>query len=465
MPVVISGTNGVSGVDGTASNPSYEGTDANTGVFFPAADTVAIGTNGTEALRVNSSQNVGIGTSSISSTLTVKAQSGMGAPLRLESTDAGANPQTVFAGSRTYQIGTGNASSGFAGSLFFYDGTAAQTRMLIDSSGNVGIGTTAPAVKFQVEQNQAAYTYSDLVNTTNGGGAIYRLVIRNIANTATTTVDFAKLLGSGLAINNNDTNAANFTSFGVGASERMRIDSSGNVGIGTSSPAVGVHLNRASGNTYYRAQNNLTNADFGTDGAGTGILWNNGNYPLAFGTNNTERARIDSSGNLLVGTTSQVGSGRVGVSYSGASFWGVALNDTNGTSGNRFVDFGRIGTSVGSITLSGTTAVAYNTSSDYRLKNTIAPMTGALAKVAALKPCTYKWKADGSAGEGFIAHELAEVVPQCVTGEKDAVDSEGNPQYQGIDTSFLAATLTAAIQEQQQMIETLQAKVAALEAK
>jgi hypothetical protein len=74
-------------------------------------------------------------------------------------------------------------------------------------------------------------------------------------------------------------------------------------------------------------------------------------------------------------------------------------------------------------------------------------MTGALAKVAALKPVTYKWNADGSDGEGFIAHELAEVVPQCVTGEKDAVDAEGNPVYQGIDTSFLVATLAAAIQE------------------
>lgn len=74
-------------------------------------------------------------------------------------------------------------------------------------------------------------------------------------------------------------------------------------------------------------------------------------------------------------------------------------------------------------------------------------MTGALAKVAALKPCTYKWKADGSEGQGFIAHELQDVVPQCVTGEKDAVDADGKPVYQGIDTSFLVATLTAAIQE------------------
>jgi hypothetical protein len=74
-------------------------------------------------------------------------------------------------------------------------------------------------------------------------------------------------------------------------------------------------------------------------------------------------------------------------------------------------------------------------------------MTGALAKVALLKPVTYKWNVDGSDSQGFIAHELAEVVPECVTGAKDEVDKEGNPVYQGIDTSFLVATLTSAIQE------------------
>jgi hypothetical protein len=70
---------------------------------------------------------------------------------------------------------------------------------------------------------------------------------------------------------------------------------------------------------------------------------------------------------------------------------------------------------------------------------------------------------DGSDGQGFIAHELDEVVPGCVTGEKDAVDADGNPKYQGIDTSFLVATLTAAIQEQQAIIESLTARVSALE--
>jgi len=89
-------------------------------------------------------------------------------------------------------------------------------------------------------------------------------------------------------------------------------------------------------------------------------------------------------------------------------------------------------------------------------------MTGALAKISALKPCTYIWKTDGSDGEGFIAHELAEVVPGCVTGDKDAVDADGNPVYQGIDTSFLVATLTAAIQELNAKVEAQAAEIAIL---
>jgi hypothetical protein len=103
-------------------------------------------------------------------------------------------------------------------------------------------------------------------------------------------------------------------------------------------------------------------------------------------------------------------------------------------------------------------ATSYVTSSDYRLKENVQPMTEALAIVAALKPVSFNWKVDGSDGQGFIAHELAEVVPDCVTGEKDAVNENGSIKPQGIDTSFLVATLTAAIQE-------LAAKVAALEAK
>ena len=86
-------------------------------------------------------------------------------------------------------------------------------------------------------------------------------------------------------------------------------------------------------------------------------------------------------------------------------------------------------------------------------------MTDALSVVAQLKPVTYDWICDKSKGQGFIAHELQTVVPDCVSGEKDAVDENGNPVYQAIDSSFLVATLTAAIQEQQVLITDLQARL------
>jgi hypothetical protein len=115
-------------------------------------------------------------------------------------------------------------------------------------------------------------------------------------------------------------------------------------------------------------------------------------------------------------------------------------------------------TRVGFIFANGS-STTYSTTSDYRLKHDIQPMTGALAKVQQLKPVTYKWNADDSQSQGFIAHELQEVVPECVTGEKDAVDKDGKPVYQGIDTSFLVATLTAALQEAVAEINSLKARL------
>ena len=183
---------------------------------------------------------------------------------------------------------------------------------------------------------------------------------------------------------------------------------------------------------------------------------------------NTDYLKVTGDGNVGIGTTSPNAVPDSGFvfqpGWSGAGNSAFAVGHASGSAGGSvYAAWYLNSTSIGSISQSGTTAVAYNTSSDYRLKNTIAPMTGALAKVALLKPCTYKWNADGSDGQGFIAHELAEVVPQCVTGEKNAVNEDGSIKSQGIDTSFLVATLTAAIQEQQALITQLTARITALE--
>lgn len=193
-------------------------------------------------------------------------------------------------------------------------------------------------------------------------------------------------------------------------------------------------------------------------------VWDN----AASGTANnaitwSERMRIDSSGRVGINTASPTA--MLHINSDSDSITPARFNVTTaGATSKNCVIFQREGTNVGFITVTNA-ATAYVTSSDYRLKENIVPMTGALDKVAQLKPVTYKWKIDGSDGQGFIAHELQAIVPDCVYGEKDAIDTEGNPEYQGVDTSFLVATLTAAIQEQQTIINDLKARIETLEAK
>ncbi len=250
----------------------------------------------------------------------------------------------------------------------------------------------------------------------------------------------------------------------------------GNVGIGTSSPGARLQIDTPQSAS---VANLLTLRDgsagvtfnlqtYGDPSFGTANRFNYDGAYLAFRRSGTEQGRFDSSGNLLVGTTTA--SGKFSVS-SGTSFGGVWTAASNAGT-YYYHSFVAGSTTTGTIVSTNGTTTSYNTSSDYRLKENIQPMQGALATVSQLKPCTYTWKSTGEQSQGFIAHELQEVVPDCVTGEKDAVDAEGKPVYQGIDTSFLVATLTAAIQElkaindaQAETITALTARVAALDAR
>jgi hypothetical protein len=373
-----------------------------------------------------------------------------------------------------YVTGLGRVTVGPSEGITLYNGgTAGRVPLAtFTAAGNVGIGTTSPGTKFVVSNGGAAGFELDATGVDSG--PYFQAYNRS-------TSAFIPL-----------TTQSSYIAFRTGSSptERMRIDASGNVGIGSTTInnnkllVKGTHAGgrsiaavqtdqSATGSSVYLGFYNSSDSRIGIIGCDTATNMQIGaieNVPLTFATNNTERMRIDSSGNLLVGTTSSSFGSTPGIILrpNADSFF---IN--NGTSSATFrregsdgavLNFYRGATQVGNINVTGS-ATAYVTSSDYRLKENIAPMAGALATVAALKPVTYKWKTDGSDGQGFIAHELGEVVPDAVVGEKDAVDAEGNPVHQGIDTSFLVATLTAAIQEQQAMIEELKTKVAALEAK
>jgi hypothetical protein len=251
----------------------------------------------------------------------------------------------------------------------------------------------------------------------------------------------------------------------------ITVDASQNVGIGAT-PNSKLYIRVA------------TDANLRvTDSSGTLNLSaenNAGSAQVAMKFNGSQMM-LTSGGNLLVGTTSDTpaGSGDTkGISLNSSSsssqIYSTGNNDTcavfnRAGSDGATVRLRRQGSDVGSISTPAS-ATAYNTSSDYRLKDNVQPMTGALAKVALLKPVTFKWKIDGSDSEGFIAHELQAIKPDCVSGDKDAVDADGKPVYQGIDTSFLVATLTAAIQElkaindtQAETINALTARIVALE--
>jgi len=313
MSLILNGTDGLSDVDGTAATPAIRGTDANTGIFFPAADTIAFSEGGAEVARFDSSGQLNIGSTT---------QNGTTSKLYVrQATDGGFKGLSVISSASQQYVGSFSVLS---------SGILDINQSYLDGSGS----------------------YQPISFTTSGA-------------------------------------------------ERMRINSTGVVGIGQD--------------------------------------------PNAFGQFVVKFDATTSPNNSL----------------------GIGIVPTANTSNANFLQFyNATGNSCGNVTRNGTSnAVLYNTSSDYRLKENINPMTGALAKVQLLKPVTWTWKDGGQSGEGFIAHEVQEVVPSAVSGDKDAIDANGKPNYQGMDASYLVATLTAAIQELKAIVDAQAIEIAELKAK
>ena len=414
----------------------YSNTTGDRNAYFGGPD--GSFTYGAGYSNTTGSFNSGFGSGALASATTASGNSAVGYQALFLNTTGASNVavgqsalrSNTTAGNNTavgFQAGTSNVT-GTNNAYFGHNAGQNATANQIDAFG-------IQAVKSSTSDFNAGFGFLALTTNTTGS---YNTALGQYALTSNTTASNNTAVGYQAGYSN--TAGGNTTLFGYQAGYALTING-GNTFIGYQS-----------GNAVTTGYYHTILGSYSGNQGGLDIRTANNYIVLSDGQGNPRQVQ-DGSGNIFwkgsgagVFTLAGISAGTSDAKGIDNSDGARLLSSRASTSSREHIIFYNTNGDVGSIDTSGS-ATSYNTSSDYRLKNTIAPMTGALAKVAQLKPCTYKWNADGSDGEGFIAHELAEVCPQAVTGDKDAVDSNGNPKYQGIDVSFLVATLTAAIQE------------------
>jgi hypothetical protein len=393
--------------------------------------------SGGTALTVDSSQRVGIGSTSFGGKLTVKTSSSNGAPVAW-----GDGQLVVTAGDGTTAPGFGistNTSDNSvslsaltpgtgwnnlhlrAAQTIFYKSDAASNevgrwdasgRLLIGTSSARGVGDPLPST---LEVEGANYNSISIVNNTNdiGSPSLKLGKSRGTTTGSNTIVQNGDFLGS--------------------------VVFAGADGADLETPAA-----------------TISAVVDGTPGA------NDMPGRLVFSTtadgasSSTERMRITSGGFIGINNTNPV-------NYLAIIGDGATANirsRQSPTSSVQHIVFNNNNGDVGAISTNASSTV-YSTSSDYRLKENVTAVIDGITRLQQLKPSRFNFIADpNTVVDGFLAHEAQEVVPECVTGEKDAVDDDGNPVYQGIDQSKLVPLLTAALQEAIGRIETLEGMVA-----
>jgi len=452
--------------DGSASSPALSfRDDLNTGVFSSAADTFNVATGGVERMELGAT--------------TVFNEDGADVDFRIEG-DTEANLFYVDAGNDRIGIGIASPES------------------VLHVSNAVAAGSDNFALRIQ--------------NPTNASDARVGIFFHVNAVTGSGS-DGAYIESANSGSDNGDIRFGNITN--LTKTERMRIDSSGRLLVGKSATKqsdgentaiaqiedtgdcmLDIAANGTSSANHYAALN-LIRSDgtsvnshtavdsgdiigrlqwIGADGsdrfnscaaifasAASDFTANNCPANLIFSTNGggatpTERLRIDSSGNIVTGGQGSVtGTGhQIGEPTTGNSFIRIAHSNTGAN--YSFMMFRHNGSDIGTIQQnSGGTAVAYNTSSDYRLKENATAISDGITRLKTLKPYRFNFKSDASTTvDGFFAHEVT-AVPEAITGTKDEVDSDNNPVYQGIDQSKLVPLLVAAVQELITKVETLEA--------
>jgi hypothetical protein len=387
---------------GTVSAPAITTTgDTNTGIFFPAADTIAFTEGGVESMRIDASGNLGIGTSSPAMKLDV---TGGGIKIGYQTAPTWTTDSFLWS-----ESGVGLNIDGF--NLKFNTGVSRNERMRIDSSGNVGIGTSSPAMKLDVNG----------IAGWQGG----------------TTGQTAQVVGANSTVN-------------AGGNFRILSNTTQAVDVGGSLTLGGYYNGTAQSVDFAQIIGAKANSTAGDAGGYLSFA------TRPSGGNTTERMRILSSGNVIIGSSTDTSLPSTGVwiarDYDAGSASGIAIGHANGSvSGNTYMGFVYNSTKIGSITQSGTTAVLYNLTSDQRLKTNIVDAPS--GNIDDVKVRSFDWKSDGSHVEyGFIAQELVEVAPYAVHQPQDP------EEMMAVDYSKLVPMMIKEIQDLKQRIKTLESK-------
>jgi hypothetical protein len=437
----------VKSANGSAAAPTHAFlNDPDNGMFRPTTNTVGFSTAGTERMRIDSSGVVTVN----SGTITAGA--------------SGTSGQINAPESFVINIDSDNNSTTRA-FVIKNNGSAEIARFT--ESGQLGLGTSSPSAKLHTSVSSGANKLI-IQNTAASAQSVLQL------NTDSTTPGQCQIyMGKTSAPTNGqvgyDPNN-DFLYLYTNNSERMRILSDGKLALGST---TALEKLRVSGNV--EVYNDDTDGyiwfhDQGTRSWSIGSDQSTGNFAITnvYGLASGHRLSIDGGGNVLIGKT-VTSANTAGVQLEAAGVGVFTMDgDVSGifnrkTSNGQVVQFRKDNTTVGSVSVTGS-STAYNTSSDYRLKENVADLTGASDRVQQLAPKRFNFIADADTTvDGFLAHEVQDIVPEAITGAKDAVDADGNPEYQGIDQSKLVPLLTAALQEALTKIDALETRIVALE--